>query len=46
MRLPTTCKECEDYSRIYGCIDSDCEVYVDVKAEADYEDMRDTEREE
>lgn len=47
LRMPnlSVCKDCPDNDDFYGCMNQDCEVYQDMKAEADYEYKKDMEDE-
>jgi len=31
------CQNCEDNHPLYGCVNQDCDVYEDIKAEYEYE---------
>ena len=36
-----TCKDCEYNNSFYGCLNQDCDVYQDIKAEVEYEEEKD-----
>ena len=40
------CKDCPYNDGFYGCVDQDCEVYVDIKSEYEYKIRREMEADE
>ena len=42
----SVCKFCEDNDEYYGCMNQDCQVYQDIKADSIYQDYLDDKREE
>jgi hypothetical protein len=40
------CKDCEDHDDFYGCMNQECEVYIDIVADSKYQDWKDNQREE